>query len=254
MRKASTTGFSFRAFAASVGFGSPNYLKLIIDGERDLTVTNIHKIIPALNLSGLEVDCFETLVHFTQASTPAERRYYELRLNRLKSTIPGVKQKSPPSRILSKWYYPYILLSLHERSVVEGKNFCRERLDLSQGELDEAVALLEQLGLFEVVDGIVHLKQQLLDIHDHKGISRSQREFLQSQLNQSFHAFSAQYDKATAKFISHTLTLPPDGIKIIADRFVGFLDQITTELDVVGYDSGVEIGQINAQFFIPKKI
>ena len=46
--------FSFRHFSKSAGFGSPNYLKLVMDGKRNLSAEAIAKFAKGLRLDNHE--------------------------------------------------------------------------------------------------------------------------------------------------------------------------------------------------------
>ena len=59
-RKWKDKHFSYRYFAGKSGFASPNYLKLVIDGDRNLTNGSIAKIAKGFKLKKQEREYFET--------------------------------------------------------------------------------------------------------------------------------------------------------------------------------------------------
>ncbi|MCB0390560.1 MAG: TIGR02147 family protein [Bdellovibrionales bacterium] len=65
--------YSYATFSAAADIKSPNYLKLIIDGQRNLSDGMIKKFAKALNLSKTEIEEFAALVHYGQAKDPLER-------------------------------------------------------------------------------------------------------------------------------------------------------------------------------------
>lgn len=71
--KNSLRPYSYAMFAASADIKSPNYLKLIIDGARNLSREMAVKFGKALTLSKDEIEEFLALVEFTQAAEPLER-------------------------------------------------------------------------------------------------------------------------------------------------------------------------------------
>ncbi len=76
--KATERGFSFRAFSRRAGFSSPNFLKLVTDGQRNISAGSIARFGDGLRLTDAERDAFEALVLFTQADTDRERnRHFE---------------------------------------------------------------------------------------------------------------------------------------------------------------------------------
>ena len=79
-RRAQTRGelrpYSYATFAASADIKSPNYLKLIIDGQRNLSPEMARKFARALALNRDEIEEFLALVDFTQAQEPIERNRF----------------------------------------------------------------------------------------------------------------------------------------------------------------------------------
>lgn len=76
LSKSSLRPYSYATFAAAADIKSPNYLKLIIDGQRNLSPEMARKFARAMNLNKEESDEFSALVDFTQAQEPIERNRY----------------------------------------------------------------------------------------------------------------------------------------------------------------------------------
>src|ERR1043165_3285087 len=72
-RKNSEYGFSYRSFAKRAGLSAPNYLKLVAEGERNLTAEMAGRFAQALGLEAEAAGYFCDLVAFNQASTANER-------------------------------------------------------------------------------------------------------------------------------------------------------------------------------------
>jgi len=72
--KEASSAFSYRVFSARAGFKSPNFLKLVIEGQRNLTLESLRKISTALKLSNDESNFFRNLVLFEQAKNSAQRQ------------------------------------------------------------------------------------------------------------------------------------------------------------------------------------
>lgn len=60
--KARDSRYSLRWFARKMGFGAPNYIKLIIDGERNISEKRIQAFSDVMGLKGEEQEYFELLV------------------------------------------------------------------------------------------------------------------------------------------------------------------------------------------------
>src|ERR1051326_7050786 len=81
-RKKSAEKLSFRHFARLAGFNSPSFLKMVIDGKRNLSHESIRKFAEALRLNQEEARYFTNLVLLNQAENTEEKGYYAEQLMR----------------------------------------------------------------------------------------------------------------------------------------------------------------------------
>jgi len=72
--------FSFRHFSKNAGFGSPNYLKLVMDGKRNLSEEAIGKFAKGLRLDNHESEYFRYMVEYNQCENITKKRVYEAKL------------------------------------------------------------------------------------------------------------------------------------------------------------------------------
>lgn len=102
--KEHVSGFSYRYLARQAGFSSPNFFKLVMDGDRNLSADSVEKFAKALKLDGKEKRFFADLVAFEQAddvdiknaafeNLAASQRFRQAR--RIDSSM---------FRYLSRWY------------------------------------------------------------------------------------------------------------------------------------------------------
>src|SRR5512142_2484683 len=64
---------TYRGFSMRAGLSSPNYLKLVMDGKRNLTPQMARRFAKAIGLDRDAADYFSELVTFTQATVSSER-------------------------------------------------------------------------------------------------------------------------------------------------------------------------------------
>jgi len=103
--KEAQPGFSHRQFARRAGFATSSFLKLVIDGKRNLSQDSIGRFAKALGLDGKERDQFEALVRLTQASNDDDRnRYYQQLRRGTKDTSSVSRMKRNQYDIYSNWY------------------------------------------------------------------------------------------------------------------------------------------------------
>lgn len=81
MTKNDLRPYNYAVFSAAANIKSPNYLKLIIEGRRNLSEDMILKFAKAIGLAKEATEEFKILVLFGQASDPAERNMYLKALN-----------------------------------------------------------------------------------------------------------------------------------------------------------------------------
>ena len=75
-KKKSNHNYSYRVFAGKADFASPNFLKLVITAQRNLTNESIGKMAKGFGLKKQERDFFENLVFLNQASNYDEKDHY----------------------------------------------------------------------------------------------------------------------------------------------------------------------------------
>lgn len=99
---------SFRAFSQRAGLRSPNYLKLVMDGQRNLSSDMAPRFARACGLTGDGERYFERLVDFNQARTVDERTHCYRKLCRERRF--RERNKLGPAQDLyhSRWYLPAI--------------------------------------------------------------------------------------------------------------------------------------------------
>ena len=101
-------GFSFRAFARKANLGSPNYLKLVMDGERNLSGPMAARFARACGLGGAAAACFEPLVPRGQARPSTGRPAAYDRLKGFRRYRSVQKLELDHAEYHSTWYLPAI--------------------------------------------------------------------------------------------------------------------------------------------------
>lgn len=147
--KSTSSHFSFRYFSKKAGFKSPNYLKLVIKGSRNLTDESTKKFAQALRLSKFEWEYFNLLVQFNQAKTPSQRSELAQRIVNSK----GYREVHPLSPLqfayYSSWYYVPVRELVGTPEFVEDPEWLASRLvpQITVPQARQALLDLEELGL-----------------------------------------------------------------------------------------------------------
>lgn len=141
--------FSFRFFAKQAGLKSTNYLKLVMEGERNLSSEAIYKFAGAFKLNKKEVPFFESLVFFAQAkSTEEKNRHYE-RIAETKCYNQVKEIESHQYDYFSHWHYVAIRELVGLKGFREDPQWINRKLglNLSEAEIKKAIATLIKLNL-----------------------------------------------------------------------------------------------------------
>jgi uncharacterized protein (TIGR02147 family) len=148
-RKATKAGFSLRAFSRRAGLRSPNYLKLVMDGERNLTSQMAVRFAAACGLEGEASEYFCHLVAFNQARTAKERELHYAQLKRFARYRKVHKLDAPYAAYHAHWYIPAIReLSMHAEFSDDPRWIAKTLLpSISPAQAKQALGVLLELGL-----------------------------------------------------------------------------------------------------------
>ena len=107
-RKAQPRGYSFRQFSARAGFSSPNILKLVMSGERNLSPASTEKFLKGLGLTGHKAEYFRVLVRMNQTTSVEEKACCYDILKRLTPTTKRKQLDTEAVEYLSHWLFPVL--------------------------------------------------------------------------------------------------------------------------------------------------
>lgn len=144
-----TAGLSHRGFARRAGFRSPNFIKLVIDGNRNLGPDSIPKIAKACELGPRERAYLRELVRFDRCRSSNERLEVLDELMAFEERIELYPLEREATRYFASWWVPVVreLSGLDEfRSDPAWVAECfGGRIDVAMA--SHALATLEALGL-----------------------------------------------------------------------------------------------------------
>ena len=146
-KKAKSSFYSYRLFSQKAGFKSPNFLKLAMDGDRNLTKESSFRFSKAFGHNKREAEYFENLVFFNQSKTLEEKNAYLSKLMKYRIKTDLKKIEVSEYAYLSQWYHPVV------RELVTSVDFRDDYKRLGQTlvppitavEAEKSVALLADL-------------------------------------------------------------------------------------------------------------
>lgn len=198
--KRTTLDFSYRVFSARAGFKSPNFLKLVVEGKRNLTIASIRGIIKAFKLGSDEGTFFKNLVFLNQAKTGSEKSEHLREL--MKSQM--FRELYPMKKAELDFYQNWLCIPIRE--LIGSKGFHDDpewiaknlRPTANVHKVQEAIATMLLLGLIrrneqgrleqcqknlttgnEVQSGVVqefHKQMIRLASNSIDGVTRAQRD------------------------------------------------------------------------------
>jgi uncharacterized protein (TIGR02147 family) len=153
-------GLSYRAFARRAGLGAPNYLKLVIDGERNLTPAMAERFAEAVGLGGDASAYFCELVAFSQARGATQKALHHQRLLSFRRYREAHKLDGAHADYHSAWYLPAIRELVSRDGFRDDPKWIAAQLipPIKPSEAKQALATLLRLGLIER-DAERHLRQ-----------------------------------------------------------------------------------------------
>jgi uncharacterized protein (TIGR02147 family) len=149
LRKEHRGGYSLRAFSRGTGLRSPNYLKLVMDGDRNLTPSMALRFAEGCGLSGEAAEYFCELVAFNQARVARERELHFERLTRFSRFRKVHKLDIAQSAYHSEWYIPAIRELTARADFSEDPSWLAKTLlpEVSAAQAKRAIDVLLELGL-----------------------------------------------------------------------------------------------------------
>jgi uncharacterized protein (TIGR02147 family) len=107
-RKNSARGYSYRQFGIKAGFSSPNALKNVIEGERNLTPQSVEQFLVALGLDGDEANYFRYLVLMNQAEHDVDKEKFFAKLQEYIPNSRRYELEGDAMEYIQHWLFPVI--------------------------------------------------------------------------------------------------------------------------------------------------
>jgi uncharacterized protein (TIGR02147 family) len=247
-RKKQHAFYSFRLFAQKAGFASPNFLKLVIDGKRNMSKESAFRFSKALGHTKKEADYFENLIFFNQSKTLEEKNSYLANIMKARKNVDPKKIEQSEYAYYSAWYVPVI------RELVAAMDFYEDYKKLGRAvipaisaiEAEKAVKLLLELGYIRK-NGGGHYEQSTIFLTTGSQVrSLAVANFHKSMMELA----SDSLDRFPAKqrdISCLTLGVSENSLSSIVTRIAEFRREL---LDLAGSDPHInKIVQVNFQLF-----
>ncbi len=247
-KKALGHGFSYRAFSRRAGLRSTNFLKLVMDGKRNLSGDAARRFAYALGLTGAASDYFCELVSYNQASDSRERARCHERLVRLRPERALRELGAHQAAYHASWYIPAI------RELVARPDFREDPAWIAR-------TLVPRITANKARDGLVTLLSLGLLIRDQKGklavadplittglepLGHHVAEYHRAMLQRASESIDL-FSRELREIGSLTLCIDENMLPVLKARLQAFRREILQDAERVGTPQRVV--QLNFQLF-----
>lgn len=241
------SGFTYRTFSEKGGISSPNYLKLVISGTRNLIGEMTFKFARALELDDRETHFFDTLVRFNQASDEDEKKFLTRRLHELKPQKSKLEVKLNQTKLEFDWYVPMIEMLLDHRNRNDGLKLLQKNFGFDALTATKIVTELVRKGVFVEQDGILKTVEDHTYFQDRGSKRLSFKQYILSQLD--FVKTNIDHCYETGKFVCQSLTMSAEDLTYVHSQ-IAELALKMQETSEKNEDKRNQIAvQMNVQFF-----
>lgn len=152
--KKSRAGFSLRRFSEKAGFTSSNFLKLVMDGDRNLTQDSLSKFADGLGFNKQEREFFANLVHFNQAESHERKNFYYKKLIQFKNFSTVKPMQKEQYEFYSKWYHSVVRELVTSTQFRDDHSQIVDKIfpSITLKELEKSIELLHKLGFIKKDD------------------------------------------------------------------------------------------------------
>jgi uncharacterized protein (TIGR02147 family) len=249
-RKDGTRGYSFRAFSKAAGFASPNILKLVTDGERNISPDATQKFIKALGLKGQMAEYFDTLVRMNQAKPDADKEYYFSILQKLTPQAKRRDLNAEGLKYVSHWLFPVIREMVALKDFRDDPYWVSRRVigKASTTEISQALQFLLKEGFIEKVDGQFQAKDNMVLSSDEVR-SLAVRNYHRQMLDQAKESLDS-VPLEEREFGALTIVLPEAALAELKYKMKLFRKELHTwAMQVAEEQPGELVVQVNAQMY-----
>lgn len=141
--------FSFRYLSRRAGFSSPNFIKLVMEGDRNLGGDSPERVAKAFSLDRDETRFFVNLVAFDQAQSTEERNEAYAAVAASRRFRSARRLEHDMFEYLSHWYYPAIREMAGRADFVKDAGWIAAQLfpSVPKRDVKKALSALLRLGL-----------------------------------------------------------------------------------------------------------
>lgn len=248
--KKKNVSYSYRLFARKAKLGSPNYLKLVVDGKRRITDRTLYQFARGLGLSRDEEKYFRELVMYQEVSDPdSKEQHLRSLLKYQEKQRTATPLRSDKIKLLLDWHHSVIRELVATKGFKEDPAWISRRLGgkITETQAKESVELLVRLHFVQRdSEGRLYQREPLLTTSDEvpshviRGLHRT---YLRKAISS---IFSVPMDKREMSGL--IVSVPNHRLKEVKEEIKEFRRKLNRKY---GMDSdGDEVYFIGLYFFV----
>ena len=242
--KESDPAFSFRHFSKQAGFGSPNYLKLVMDGKRNLSDEAIGKFAKGLRLDSHESEYFKFMVGYNQCEDRIKKEVYEAKLHYLRELF-KVKELIPEHYdYYHDWYHAAIREMINNKGTVRNNPVviaAKLSPQISEEDAAASILLLKKLGY------VTENANGELQAGEGADVMMAGAEMAQKIYHEQMAELAAKslytQGSETQEFESVTVALPANKVAELKQKIKELVAEVSNQ------HGGEQVYQFNVQLF-----
>lgn len=243
-KKSTRASFSYRKFSKVVGLKSPNYLQLVITGQRRLSVELAGPVAKALGMSAGEGVYFSGLVRLENAASAKEQENANQEILVALKKILAKEIPDSQIQVLNRWYYLAVRELVLTQDFRPDGEWISQRLRglISPTEAEDSLALLQRAKLIRcTTDGRWTVSDPILDTGDLRVEARILGCHI--EILKTWVQLLPSLAKEERELGLLNIPIPKDKIPELRRRVRAFQDEIIGWIqDVPGSDSLVQLG------------
>jgi uncharacterized protein (TIGR02147 family) len=246
--KENLSAFSYRYLARRAGFSSPNFIKLVMDGKRNLGGDSPERVAQAFDLDEHQTRFFLRLVALDQAETNQERNAAYRAVAASRRFRAARRIEHDMFEYLSHWYYPAIREMAARDDFVDDAKWIAERLfpSVPTRDVQRALEALFRLGLLTKDDDGTISRGEPSVTTGHEVAALAARNFHYQMLERARESIEL-CDREFRDVSALTVCVNPDVVDQLKDRVHRFREEM---LDLCDSSSDPEtVYQLNIQLF-----
>ncbi len=250
-RKNGVRGYSYRNFSKAAGFSSPNFLKLVVEGQRNLGAEAVEKCIKALHLNRGMAEYFRILVRLNQSIDDQEKHTL---INQLIRLTPQAKRRDLQGealQYLSHWIYPVLREMIQMPDFHDDPYWIARRLHgkVSTQDISQAMKFLMTEGFIEKRDDGTYVAKENLVFSSDEVRSLAVRNYHRQMLEQANDALTT-LSIQEREFGALTLVLPSEAMTELKERIKTFRrDLHLWAMQAAAHSAGDQVIQVNMQMY-----